>query len=297
MILSYGFSITGLKHRSSDKPCQDAHCIRLFSNGWAAAAVADGLGSSARADEAARLAVAVFNELDESELPAVWDPDAACALLKTCFQRALLSIKLAAAEENSGQNDHNTTLTAVLFDGKNVAYGHCGDSGIIGLTTGGEYRIITQAQKGEEFNSVIPLNFGSEYWIFDSAEEEFCSLLLMTDGLFDVATPSLLADDEKTGGVYIRFVRQFMDASVLGMTRENAAKTEEAVNAFFDEGPSPDVTDDKTLVCLIREGFTPLVKEEAYYAEPDWAALRETKHKKLYGQTDSEGEESNDDVL
>jgi len=282
MILSYGFSIAGLSHRSSNIPNQDAFCIRHFDNGWVLAAVADGLGSSAHSEEASAMAVAAFDELEERKLPGKWDPEAACSILRTCFQRAFLTIKFKSAEQNSSKDDFNTTLTAVLFDGKNVAYGHCGDSGMIGLTAEGEYRVITKAQKGEEFNSVIPFNFGPEYWVFDTVEGEFCSLLLMTDGLFDVAAPSLLMGDEKTGGIYIRFVRQFMDATVLGINRENAAETEKAVSAFFEEGPSPDVTDDKTLVCLIREDFSPAVKDEAYYAEPDWAALREEKYRRLY---------------
>ena len=283
MMLSYGFSIAGLSHRLSNEPCQDAHCIRHFDNGWAVAAVADGLGSSARADEAANLAVAVFKELEEKKLPDEWDADIGQELLRICFERAFYTIKLASEGDGGSKNDYLTTLTAVLTDGKNVAYGHCGDSGVIGLTVDGEYKKITKAHKGGEFNTVVPFNFGPEYWVFDSPAWEFCSLLLMTDGLFDVATPSLLAGDEKTGGVYIRFVRQLMDGAVLGITKENAAETGEAVRAFFEEGPSPDVTDDKTLACLIREGFVPSAKDGDYYAEPDWAAMREEKYKRLYG--------------
>ena len=282
MILCYGFSITGLSHKLSGLPCQDAHRIRQLKNGWIIAAVADGLGSSSRADEAASLAVSAFCDLDESKLPVKWDKEAVRSLIEAGFQQAFLTIKLEAAANNGSENHYNTTLTAVLFNGKNVAYGHCGDSGIIGLTTCGEYRLITHAQKGEEFNSVIPLNFGPDYWVFRCPEEEFCSLLLLTDGLLDIAAPSLLSGDEKTGGIYIRFVRQFMDAAVLGITEKNAADTENVIRAFFEDGPSDSVTDDKTLVCLISRDFSPPVKDEDYYAEPDWAAIREEKHKMLY---------------
>ena len=289
MILSYGFSIEGLSHRKKGIPCQDACHIGRLGNGWAVAAVADGVGSSAHAEEAAVLAVSAFADLDESRtLGATWDAEEALALLRDCFARAYNAILSESLAKGAPMSDYCTTLTAVVYDGQNLAFGHCGDGGLIGLAMDGKYHVITQVQKGEEFNTVTPLNAGAAYWVFESPPDAFCSLMLMTDGLYDAATPALLGGDEGTGGVYVRFVRQFMDAGALGVTVENLGDTEKAVRAFFEEGPSPEVTDDKTLVCLINADYAPPAREEAYYAEPDWLALREKQNERLYATNESQ---------
>jgi hypothetical protein len=281
MIISYSFSLQGLSHREKDVPCQDANFIRYLKNGWVAAAIADGLGSAAHSDVAAALAVASLDIIEEDKLPSAWDGEIACALLRACFERAYEAIQAEVEEREGDWGDYSTTLTAVLYDGMHLAYGHCGDGGIIGLTDEGKYQIITEAQKGEEWNSVMPLSSGAEYWVFASPAESCGSVALLTDGLFDVIAPPLLHGDEATGGVYIPFIRQFIDPVVLGITAENAADTQKAVAAFFDSF-SPAVTDDKTLLCLIREGFVPPTLDEAYYAEPDWAGRREEQKRRLY---------------
>ena len=284
MILSYGFSIPGLSHREKDLPCQDAHYIGRLANGWVVAAVADGVGSSAHAEEAAALAVAAVADMDGSCLSglAPWDGQAAEALLRDGFDRAEKAIGEAASTKGAPIGAYYTTLTAVVYDGQHLAFGHCGDGGVVGLAVDGAYHMVTQVQKGEEFNTVKPLNHGQEHWAFASPQEAYCSLLLMTDGLYDAAAPALLHGDEASGGMYIRFLRQFMDAGALGITAENRDGIEDAVKAYFEEGPSPEVTDDKTMVCLINGGCAPPAREDAYYAEPDWEALRARQNERLY---------------
>lgn len=282
MIISYGFSVQGLSHRKKDIPCQDANYIKHFGNGWALAAIADGLGSSAYADVAAMLAVSVFDNVDESILPDIWDGGLAKSILRGCFERAHEAIISESKLHGREISDYYTTLTAVLYDGKNLAYGHCGDGGVIGLCDDGKYHIVTQVQKGDEWSIVTPLNSGAEYWLFDQSPDSFCGVMLLTDGLLDVAAPSLLRGDEISGGVYIRFVRQFMEHSVLGITPESASQKKQGAMEFIDKGLPPNVTDDKTLVCLIRSGFTPPTVGAGYYAEPDWEELRAERDKRLY---------------
>jgi hypothetical protein len=91
-----------------------------------------------------------------------------------------------------------------------------------------------------------------------------------------------LRNDEASGGVYIRFIRQFLDATILEIDPENVTATQNAIAAFFEFDFTADVSDDKTLVCLVREGFAPPVIDEAYYAEPDWGALRKKQNSRLY---------------
>ncbi len=282
MIITYGFSHAGLSHLRESLPCQDAHKSVLLNNGWAAAAIADGLGSSQFSEKAAAIAVGEFELWEGEVLPLIWESEVAMELIKKRFERALTKINAAALADGVYPYGYNTTLTAVLYDGFHMAYGHSGDGGIIGLTIRGKYKLITEPQKGEEHNSVIPFNSGEKNWVFGYEKEKLCSLMMVTDGLLDVAAPSLLKADESSGGVYINFVRQFMDATILGINAENQKEKQTAVREFFLEGPSPAVTDDKTMVCLISTASSPLPQEDSYFAEPDWDALHEKLNRRLY---------------
>ena len=266
MICTYGFSLRGTSHISADIVCQDAHRIKQLRNGWIVAAIADGVGSSKYSDIAAKIAVDTVIYVIETGLISteITDPYVDY-IMRLGFITALHNITCAANMRNDVMKNYDTTLTAIIYDGKRIVYGHVGDGGIIGLTVSGEYIPVTKVQKGDEYNMVIPLRAGLSYWVFGTSDEKFASLLLFTDGLLDIAMPSLLS-----GGVYVRFVKQFIENSP------------NKVKAFLLSDSCKPITDDKTIVTVINNEITADIRDAGYYAEPDWKKLREEKHKLLY---------------
>jgi len=262
MINTYGLSLQGTSHISADIVCQDAHKIIKLPNGWIAAAIADGVGSSKHSDIAANIAV---DTIIDTIATGLINSDDIEYIIKLGFITALHNIRCQARLRGDVIKNYDTTLTVAVYDGERIIYGHVGDGGIIGLSLSGEYKPITHVQKGDEHNMVIPLRAGLSYWVFGTSDDKFASLMMFTDGLLDIAMPSLL-----NGGVYVRFIRQFIE------------NTSEQVEAFLLSDNCKPITDDKTIVAIINSGIIPEIREPDYYTEPDWKKLREEKYKLLY---------------
>jgi hypothetical protein len=278
MIFKYGFTVPGPKHIEEGDPCQDAHKITTLKNGWVVAAVADGVGSAAHSDVSAKLAVDNVTATVAGLMPDQWNVKSIMALLHTGFIVAQKEIEKEAKRQNRTLDYYDTTLTAVVYDGRQIVFGHVGDSGVLGLGSFGDYVTVTQVQKGKSANEVMPLRAGPDYWVFDYSEEEFSSILLWTDGLWQMFYPSKLR-----GGIYINFARQFMDANYIGLTNANH---EEVRKAFEDRINGDDLIfepDDKTIIGLINCELFPQLKEPAYYDEPPWTKMKEDQVRGLYG--------------
>jgi hypothetical protein len=199
------------------------------------------------------------------------------AILHTGFVIAQNKIEEEIEKHDRLPEEYDTTLTAVVYNGRKIVYGHVGDGGIIGLGSFGDFVKVTEVQKGEEHNMVVPLRGGPNYWVFDYSEEEFCSILLLTDGLLDIMLPSLLKGD-----IYINYVRQFMDMNILGLTKDNYGPVSKKIEDYLESDNLSFVTDDKTMVGLINDEIVPQEKEPTYYEEPDWNKLKNDLRAALY---------------
>jgi len=199
------------------------------------------------------------------------------AILHTGFVIAQNKIEEEIEKHDRLPEEYDTTLTAVVYNGRKIVYGHVGDGGIIGLGSFGDFVKVTEVQKGEEHNMVVPLRGGPNYWVFDYSEEEFCSILLLTDGLLDIMLPSLLKGD-----IYINYVRQFMDMNKLGLTKDNYGPVSKKIEDYLESDNLSFVTDDKTMVGLINDEIVPQEKEPTYYEEPDWNKLKNDLRAALY---------------
>ncbi len=157
MIHSYGFSVIGSSHEKLGTKCQDANKIRKLANGTFIAAVADGVGSCKYSDLASQIAVDVSTAYCETNLNSYDFTD----LIEAAFVQAELEIEKQSMQDNQPLPEYDTTLDLVIYDGKRVTYGHCGDGGIIGLTNKGDYIKITTPQKKDGM-FVIPLRNGSK---------------------------------------------------------------------------------------------------------------------------------------
>ncbi|MDR3343161.1 MAG: protein phosphatase 2C domain-containing protein, partial [Treponema sp.] len=273
MIGFYKMSLVGDAHLADKNPvCQDANAVKSLANGWVIAVIADGLGSAKYSDVGSRTAVEVVARFVEEHLPDKWHDESLKSLLQTAYHAAFKSIKKIAAQREHNIKEYDTTLTTLIYNGTNVVYGHVGDGGIIALSPYGDFSMLTTAQKGEEFNVVVPLRMGPDNWVFGTARESACALLMMTDGIYDIACPWLLAKQKPP--IYIHYVRDFMDTNILAVkTPTDFENAQEEIKSFFTSKDSKQITDDKTIVGIINTDVTPEVKPEQYYAVPDFEAL------------------------
>lgn len=287
MLGYYKMSLIGKSHLLEKfGVCQDSSDVKTLENGWIIAAIADGLGSAKHSDVGSRLAVEETLHFIEINIPDFWHNESLISLLRTSFHVALKRIREESERDGNEMKDYDTTLTCAIYNGTDVVFGHVGDGGIIVLNPYGDFRVLTVAQKGEEFNAVIPLRSGPDNWMFESSKESVVALLMLTDGIYDVACPWLIAKQEQK--IYINYVRPFMDRNILHVN--NAADFENVqkeVEEFFNSKDSEKITDDKTIVGIINTDKTPETKPDEFYDEPDWKRLSEEHKKNLYGSQSS----------
>jgi serine/threonine protein phosphatase PrpC len=253
----------------------------LLANGWAVAVIADGLGSANRSDAGSFLAVNGVVKYLTERCPKKWSVPKLKAALQGAFELALDFVAKKSATEGKPLHDYDTTLTVAVFNGSQAVYGHVGDGGIITLSNNGDFKMLTRAQKGGgEFNMVSPLR-SKEKWVFGSSENDVCAITLLTDGIYDVVCPWILAEQKQP--VYVNYIRPFMDRNLLKVNAmKDFEKVRREVKDFLNSEYNANITDDKTIATVINLEVVPIIKPDAYYAEPDWSKLQSENHKKLY---------------
>ena len=282
MLGYYKMSMIGIAHQAKkDGVCQDASDVVVLKNGWVVAAIADGLGSAKKSEVGSITAVKVVLSFVSENYPDRWHEESLISLLRTAYHKALKTLNTLAEENQDNSCDYDTTLTTVIYNGANVVYGHVGDGGIIALSSYGDYSVLTEAQKGEVFNETSPLRAGPDSWSFGVSKEDVCALTMMTDGIFDVAYPWLLAKTNQP--IYVNYVRPFMDINVLKVsTPADFENAQTEIIDFFKGSYSRQITDDKTIVGIINTDVVPETKADDFYTEPDWKTLAKEHHDKLY---------------
>ena len=279
MIRSYGFSSVGSSHSKKGVGCQDANNCVLTENGWVVAAIADGVGSCKYSDVASAIAVNVSVRVCVDEINKDGDQCDLLKVIEKAFTQAEREIDNRSFSEGHLITEYDTTLSLAIYDGKHVTYGHCGDGGIIGLTPEGDYVKITLPQKSEGIY-VIPLRAGKDSWIIDCAKEEFASILLATDGVYDTFFPYLLKGQPVE--VYVPLIRYFMDNNILKVSSKTIDAIDKARKDYIDSDTCSSIVDDKTVLVLINETILPKLKDNSYYTEPNWDALQLAWNKKAY---------------
>ena len=116
--------------------------------------------------------------------------------------------------------------------------------------------------------------FGDEKWKF-GVTNDVAAVLLATDGMYETLFPYLLKNEPVE--IYVALARYLMDKDVLGYGIEDEAKIQEKMNAFLASIPGEQVSDDKTIAVLIDSAVAVSAQPEAYYAVPDWKALKEKR--------------------
>ncbi len=291
MVRHYGFSLAGRSHLAAGTVCQDSHITAPLPSGWVLAAVADGVGSAQRSNIGACLAVqtlAVFlaqQPIEESIAPLQ-------ELLQQGYACAMAAIVAKAKADGMPLHQYDTTLTAVLYNGKRAVFGQSGDGGLLALGEDGRYTLLTHVQKGEAYNQVYPLRSGEAYWQFSEAAGPFAGLLLLTDGLLDVAVPPLLAG--QTQPLYTAFIHKLLNGSLPGLTLGALEEFSRQRQQWLQSEECAAITDDITAVALFRLGTQVAQPPPEYLKEPDWAALRQQRYYRLYPHLKPDGGNTDD---
>jgi len=293
-IRAFGASVQGSAHIATGVVCQDAHKIVYLSNGWCIALIADGVGSAARSDEGARIAVETAAHYVQAYAPtASWRPTILEGIWFAAFRAAWSAIVNHAQREQAAIEDFDTTLTGFIYNGQQLAYGHCGDGGIVALQADGRYRVLTEVQKGDEVNSVYPLRLGESYWFFGHSETFLAAVALMTDGILAEFCPNILSRSDEP--VFAPFATHFMhlhrSSALAGEIEEDFAGAQtKALKAFLEDSESiKRITDDKTLVVVLNVQMTVADMDDVYYGPPDpqkLAKLEDDRKIALYGEPD-----------
>ncbi len=275
-IEGFNFSIVGRSHIKSETVCQDFSMIHL-GNRFSFAAVADGVGSCKYSEIGAKVAVETLFKHCEPLLENSTD-DKLCSALRKGFDLCNEEIAKIAKESGNDITDYDTTLTAAVFDGSKVIFGHIGDGGLLGMKKNGEYELLTTVTKGDTWNEVIPLRTDSKYYHFEIVKEEYCAIALFTDGLFDVACPAILKNADNK--IYHAFISHFIKSDHILQDLACVDKEEDAKK--YIDLKHQDLQDDLSAAVLMNKDANVTSPDSSYYDEPNWEKIKTEIYYKLY---------------
>lgn len=258
MITYWGFSQQGESHITSNTPCQD-RCKVVVSKTTKRtiiiAAIADGVGSCALSHYGAGIAVNTATSYLKKKFDTIIQYDSiedgmVKKLLLEAMQNASEEVKKTAEEMEQLEYSFQSTLTIAVYDGRTLFYAHCGDDGLIVLTNDGQVKMATARMKGEEANSVYPLQAGQAHWQITRVEEDVQAFMLITDGVLD----AFVGGEMENNRVYYPF---FKPAFETKQTTESSV--EEVLNFYYDYMKSKElrdiITDDLTMVLVSNQKY------------------------------------------
>ncbi len=261
--ISYlGFSMQGYSHSENNIRCQDKCAIQLMgiSKKYVVAGIADGLGSCTFSDKGA--AVAISAALDEisaffAKEEAPTDDDI-IDTLKLSMRTAYESVAKYADQKGVELNEYCSTLTVVIYDGKDAFIAHAGDDGVVVLNDSGFYGLVTTRHKGDTVNSVVPLQ-GETNWEY-MIVRDIVGLVMATDGVLD----AFVKREKEDNRVLFPFIQ------VITKTESDEKTILEKYKALFKtKGVQNLITDDITLISMINN-TTMKETEFPSFDEKEW---------------------------
>ena len=192
----YGMSLRGSSHVERCQPCQDYSDFRFIPEaGLLISAISDGVGSCALSHWGSYTVVTTVLNVLETELKAELqtkkfteiEGKTIGAILRKAFLQSKDAVEDLADHLTQPLPNFYSTLTAAIYDGSVLYYGHVGDDGIVVQLENGSYQLVTTRHKGEEANSVNPLQAGApdQLWQFGRVSEPVVGFLMSTDGVLD----------------------------------------------------------------------------------------------------------------
>lgn len=253
---AFALSLRGASHVKTGAPCQDYSDIREISGGWLLAGIADGVGSCKLSHWGAYIAVNTALDYLEHRLestPQGLAENQIPVILDRAFQKALEQVEAVADRALTAVGNLQSTLTVALYnmDGT-LHFCHIGDGGIVAQRQDGTVSLVTERMKGEEANSVYPLQTGTG-WKYGK-EKSIAAFTMATDGVLDE-----FAMDFPKMTYFHQIFYPMMEAAVYSMQpRGSSDQAGAALRGIKEElFLTPDyqkrVTDDITFVAVVSQ--------------------------------------------
>ncbi len=271
-MITYGFSVQGKSHIKRGTVCQDYNKVVDLGGRWYLGVVADGVGSAPRSDVGSRTATEALCDFCRRNIDSQMSDGQLENMMRQGYEYAWGEIVRYAQKENVVVDHLDTTLSAVLYNGEKVIYGHAGDGGILVRQYDGKIRPITKRQKGADGSSVIPLRGGNLSWDFGIYEEKVAAVLLATDGMLDgvfqpvlVNLPpdkdSLVRGNFSKDSAYITAAEFFMSPD--SVYRNRKIKDPDGIIKKFIGGKLEGEDQEVFLKCILENYIKLLGKENA----------------------------------
>lgn len=278
-----GFSKVGESHIKRGVECQDKSIIEVIEKDKKKSiilAIADGLGSCEHSDIGAEIATrtAVKTIVDCLSTSSKKLEEIAIESIKTAMNKAYEVVELEAERCSESSDLYCSTLTVVLFDGNTLYIGHAGDDGVVALSNRGYYALVTARHKGDEINSVFPLQSKST-WEFLKVRD-IMGVVLATDGVLD----SLVRSESEDWRVFFPILQPLITRDK--SDEEKLRKLKNEYSSYMDsDGYRSIVSDDITFLAAINVEASKNVQLKEFNVD-DW--LKKTKqygmeyYKKMY---------------
>ena len=265
----------GPSHLLKEVECQDSVYIKHLNSDIVVAAVADGLGSEKHSKIGSEIASKVSVEHIADHYLSSMHADKVKALMNNSFVYAYKAILEKVEQMDENPDEFDTTLCLIIFDKNKLYIGQSGDSGAIALLQDGSYVNCTEKQNDEE-GCVYPLCCGPDRWVFSEIDSSVCSVMLMTDGIYDRFVNGLIQYDERVFNghrieVNVPFAEKLMRRTET--TGDEIKELSNAINVFFDNYPKEKIDDDKSLILIFDPDMNIDKMPDAYYEPLDYEAL------------------------
>lgn len=249
----FAFSQQGQSHLLKEKPCQDRCSFRVIGDSLMIAAIADGVGSCLLSDYGSLEAVQSSLDYLEQQLGPlskqsdfVMEEKLMGKILRETMQYAYDCVEKKAEQLEQLLYSFQSTLTIAVYDGNTLYFAHAGDDGIVALDKSGRYAMVTSRHKGEEANSVFPLQNKST-WQFGKVNDTV-AFVMVTDGVLD----AFVRPESEDNRVYYPFIQPIFSA-VMNSLEDTKSNCEDWFAYMSSPGYRDKVIDDLTLVAVVHQ--------------------------------------------
>ena len=270
MFYAYGVSTQGADHIRNGVVCQDSHKIVKRGDNMLVAAVADGLGSEKYSDIASKIAADTASSYCAENIKVDDSEESVLDTIQASFNISQRMIEKKAMDSGHEVDQYDTTLSLAVLINDTLYYGHSGDSGIIAQGTDGAFYKVTEQQR-DDMGRVFPLAF-EDHWEFKKYDRPVGSVLLATDGMFEIFFPIYIRKEKVN--IHVPLAGFFMDREKLRFDTDGEESVGERMNDFIAQIDPIQVSDDKTIVCAVNGNIEMGRQPDEYYLEPDWDMLK-----------------------
>ena len=245
-----GATVIGTGHIKRSIPCQDAfqYDIDEESNS-VIVAVADGIGSAAKADIGSSFVVEEVIRCVKEQLE-VKDSASECVeeVLLSSIKRTKEGLQVLADSENISVEEFGTTLVVALLDCFGISVAHIGDGAVVLQMADKSLYTLSKPHRGEYENETFSLtSSNAEKFIrISTLKEDVRCVALMTDGL------QRLSLSYPTASPHAPFFLPLFERLEYEIDTKQASSQLERF--LLSERVCSKTSDDKTLVLAARIG-------------------------------------------